>query len=351
MQALPTASARFVALDVRHQFALAGAVDRGGQVALPPQRIAIAELREWLHRTLLATDTVILGVAADPWPLADLIAPLVAGMTIAHPQIANLLPSFQHGDNPREVLKLAQLHAAGLVPGVWVPPTAVRELRALAAQRRRLIQQHAAASATLEQILHQYALVPPGHQALASDRPDWWARAPLHTADKARARDNLAALNRATTLLRTLDAQILAIGATEPWCEHSERLLNIAGIARIEALVILSAIGAPERFGSAAQLAKYAGLAPGAEMPGSAAADGRHELRAAMLAVAERAVQGDATWAARFAALHERAGVQRAMVAIARKLLVQVWRMLNAAPAEHTLGDTSGADTELRSAA
>ena len=70
-----------------------------------------------------------------------------------------------------------------------------------------------------------------------------------------------------------------------------------------------------------------------------------------MLFRSERAVQGDATWAARFAALHERAGVQRAMVAIARKLLVQVWRMLNAAPAEHTLGDTSGADTELRSAA
>jgi transposase len=37
-----------------------------------------------------------------------------------------------------DVMKLARLSAAGLIPLVWVPPLAVRELRSLLAHRRRL---------------------------------------------------------------------------------------------------------------------------------------------------------------------------------------------------------------------
>jgi transposase len=34
---------------------------------------------------------------------------------------------------------LARLHAAGLLPAVWVPPKEVRELRSLIAGRRRMV--------------------------------------------------------------------------------------------------------------------------------------------------------------------------------------------------------------------
>ena len=35
---------------------------------------------------------------------------------------------------------LAQLHAAGLLTGVWIPPVEVRELRAVIAQRAKMVR-------------------------------------------------------------------------------------------------------------------------------------------------------------------------------------------------------------------
>jgi transposase len=229
------------------------------------------------------------------------------------------------------------MHAAGLVPALWAPAAAVRDVRALAAQRGRLIQQHAAAGATLEQLLHEYHARPPGHSRLAADRPDWWARLPLPAAAAQRARDALAAYNRATALLRELDQRLLAISEGEHWRGDIERLLVVAGMDRLSALVLLGVIGDAKRFAAAEQLVGYAGLAPHTQHRG--APSGRHELRATMLDVTERALRHSPEWQARFAELERRIGSGRAHLAIARKLLVQVWQVL-AAPAQ-ALGNSA----------
>ncbi len=323
--------ARFVALDIREHAAHVGAVDAAHRVVLRPHTIARAELEHWLCHNLTPADAVVLGMPANPWPLYDQIVALAGSAIIAHPQIAALIPTFQASADPRDTLRLARMHAAGLVPALWAPAAAVRDVRALAAQRGRLIQQHAAAGATLEQLLHEYHARPPGHSRLAADRPDWWARLPLPAAAAQRARDALAAYNRATALLRELDQRLLAISEGEHWRGDIERLLVVAGMDRLSALVLLGVIGDAKRFAAAEQLVGYAGLAPHTQHRG--APSGRHELRATMLDVTERALRHSPEWQARFAELERRIGSGRAHLAIARKLLVQVWQVL-AAPAQ-----------------
>lgn len=327
MDGQPHASARFVALDIRASSVHAAAVDAEGRVALAPEAVPLADLAAWLRRELRPTDQVVLGAASSPWAIYDTVAALAGAATVAHPRTSRLLPSLGASADPRDALLLARMHARGLVPALWAPEPAVRELRALSAYRRRLILQHAGASAGLARLIERCRLAPPAHDRLAAGDPGWWARQPLCPADRVLAREHMAALNRASALLRELDQGLEALSHRPEWRAQVERLLEVPGMQRVSALVVLGAIGQVARFAGAEQLVSYAGLAPGSR-PGGA--DGRPELRATMLDVAERAVRESAEWQAQHAELVARLGGPRALVAVARKLTKLVWRTLAA---------------------
>jgi len=82
------------------------------------------------------------------------------------------MPVLRASAGARDAITLARLHAAGLVPAVWAPPPEVRDLRALTAQRRRLMDQRTAARTLLHELLRRYRLMAPGADRLAADRPD-----------------------------------------------------------------------------------------------------------------------------------------------------------------------------------
>lgn len=341
------APARYIAIALRRHGALVGAVDAEQHVRIKPCQITHAELTGWLRQQLGPADAVVIASRANAWQLYDTLTPLVAAVTIAHPQLAKLLPQIHTTDDPRDTVALARMHAAGLVPALWVPPPAVRDLRALTSYRRRLILQHADASGMLRTILAQHHLAPPGPRPLGADRPDWWAAQALTPRERICARDSLAALNRATNLLAELDERMLGISAEHPWATSVERLLELPGMRPINAIVLLGAIGEIGRFPGPNQLVGYSGLAGDPRHSDQAGPDqgeakeGRREIRAAMIDVAELAVRSDAHWGEVFADLERRVGAQRAIVAIARKLLVALWRKLSAAPslAEASVGE------------
>lgn len=329
----PAPPARFVAINIRKHDALVGAVDADQQVALTPCHVALAGLETWLLQRLQPSDAVVIVSLANAWQIHDTLAALVASVSIAHPRLDNLLPNLHTSNDPSGVLKLARLHAAGLIPALWAPPQAVRDLRALAAHRRRLILQHAEASKLLHNILRRYRLIPPGAHRLGADRPDWWAAQALPPRERGDARDGVVALNRATNLLADVEERLERQCMQEPWRALVDQMLAKVGMRRVYAIVLLAAIGDIARFPSANQLVGYAGLA-GERHAGHSndegldVAEGRREIRATMLDVAEAAIHADRHWHAMFASLEQRIGPQRASVAIARKLLVVLWKAL-----------------------
>src|SRR5215211_5105167 len=151
----PAAPARFVAIDIRRHNALVGAVGADQQVVLAPCNVLLANLESWLLQRLQPADAVVIVSLANAWQIHDMLVPLVASVIIAHPRLDTLLPSLHTSNDTPDLLKLAQLHAAGLIPALWVPPQAVRDLRALTAYRRRLILQHAEAGRILQNILQR----------------------------------------------------------------------------------------------------------------------------------------------------------------------------------------------------
>ncbi len=111
-------------------------------------------------------------------------------------------------------------------------------------------------------------------------------------------------------------------------------LIQLPGIQLVSAVTILAAIGEIERFPSAQQLVGYAGL--GARVhdsgqlrrTGRITKAGRRDLRHIMVEAAHSASRHHGHWRAEFERLRPRLGHRKALVAIARKLLVVVWHVL-----------------------
>jgi len=108
-------------------------------------------------------------------------------------------------------------------------------------------------------------------------------------------------------------------------------LIQQTGIGLLTAMTLLAAIGDISRFEHPNQLVGYAGLGARVHASGEThttggiTKQGRRELRAAMVEAAWVAVEHNAFWKAKFAHLARRIGDAKAIVAIARQMLVSMW--------------------------
>jgi len=111
-------------------------------------------------------------------------------------------------------------------------------------------------------------------------------------------------------------------------------LAQLPGVGYLTALTILAAIGTIDRFADANHLVGYAGLGARVHDSGQVHQNGRitktgrKDLRRAMVNAANMAVQHHPFWKMELDRLEVRLGRSKAIVAIARKLLVAVWHIL-----------------------
>lgn len=119
-------------------------------------------------------------------------------------------------------------------------------------------------------------------------------------------------------------------------------------------MTVLSAIGEIQRFPSAKKLVGYSGLGARVHASGQTrrtgriSKEGRSELRTALIEAAWEAVRFDATWKQRFVQLEARLGSGKAIVAMARKLLVVIWHVLTTQRADRAAEPVAVARKFLR---
>ena len=131
-------------------------------------------------------------------------------------------------------------------------------------------------------------------------------------------------LDRLTSLMNTLASAN----------EHVTRLLQLSGFGVVTAITVWAAIGMIERFEDPQHLVGYAGLGTKVHDSGMTSRSGRitkagrRDLRVVLVEAAQVAANSYPHWKAELARLEPRLGRNKAIVAIARKLLVAVWYIL-----------------------
>jgi transposase len=218
-----------------------------------------------------------------------------------------------------------------LLVGIWVPPQEVRELRGLVAQRQKITRLATQAKNRLHAVIQRHHLLPPKGNPFCKANHGWWQALQLGKLEKMNLQSDLETLQFAEKQAGRLQEEMTGIAAEN---EEIGRLLHIPGFGVITAVTMYAAIGDIKRFAEAKKLVGYAGL--GARVhdsglttrSGKITKAGRRDLRVALVEAAHVVANSHPHWKAELERLQPRLGYNKAIVAIARKLLVTVWHVL-----------------------
>ena len=334
----PRKPRRYIGLDIHKKYLVAAGVNRKKEQVMPFQRVEWAEFDDWVRQNLTRWDAVVIEMTTNTWEVYDRLFGKVHSVTVVHPPHVKLIVGAQVMNDKKAALILAQELADDRLRGIWVPPREVRELRTLIAQRWKMVRLGTVAKNRLHSALHRHHLPKPeGSQPFHPKHQDFWMSLDLPPMEKVAVQIDWATVYFAEQQKTLLD-DILTEQAA-----HDDRVLllvQMPGVGVTIAMTILAAVGDINRFPSAKNLVGYAGL--GARVKdsgetkktGGITKSGRKDLRAAMVTAAQAAIRCSPHWKEQYERLAARIGKPKAVVAIARKLLVAVWHILTAGCAD-----------------
>ncbi len=323
---------RFFGLDIHKYFMVAVTVDVEKKIIYGPRRVEWTDFERWIEREMTSTDQVVIEMTTNTWEVYDLLTPKAYNVLVVHPQHVKAIVEAQVKTDRKAAQTLAELLSAGMLHGIWVPDDYTRDLRILTSQRRKMGTLGAVAKNRLHAVLHRHHILPPpGFELFHPDLRGWWEALKVSPLEKVRIQSDLATLAFAQQQKAMLEEEMGKAVANDA---RMPLLIQVPGIALLTGVTILAAIGDITRFPDPAHLVGYAGL--GARVhdsgerrtTGGITKSGRRDLRSAMVTAANIAVQHHAYWKKEFERLEYRLGRSRAVVAIARKLLITVWHVL-----------------------
>jgi len=322
---------RFFGLDIHKYYLVAIAVDAAGKKVYGPRRVVWADLESWCSKTLSPQDAVVIEMTTNTWQVYDELRPHVHSITVVHPPRVQVNMQAQVMTDRIAAFNLAILLSKGLLKGIWIPSEEVRELRALLAQRSKMTRLSTQAKNRLHAVLHRRHIPVGEGNPFLPGRRSWWLSLPLSASEKVRATCDLDTLAFARQQIAALDAHLRQIAVQEP---RLTLLVQLPGFGVLNALTVLAAIGDIARFPDAKHLVGYAGLGSRIHDSGQTTRTGkitkagRRDLRAALVEAAQAAANHHPHWKAELARLEPRLGRNKAIVAIARKLLIAIWHVL-----------------------
>jgi len=323
---------RFIGLDVHKHYLVAVGVDIHLNRVLGPRRVQLVHLEEWIGKTLTPQDAVVLEMTTNAFQLHDDLLPHVHSVRLVHPPHVKLITRAQVMTDQIAAETLARLHAVGLLPAVWVPSSEGRDQRALVAQRTKMVRLSTQARNRLHAVLHRHHLPPLPCDLFTAGNRDWWLGLEVSPLERVRVQSDLDTLTFARSQITLLEETLTALAAQD---ERVPLLIQLPGLGLIGAMTLLAAIGDISRFPSAEKLVGYAGMGSRvhdsglSHRTGRITKEGRRDIRSVTVEAAHVAGRTQAHWQAELARLEPRLGYNKAIMAIARKLLVAVWHVLS----------------------
>ena len=323
-------STRFFGLDIHKEYFVAVGVNSGRETVFGPQRVSNYRLEEWAKRVLTCQDAIVMEMTTNTYLFYDTLQPVVRSVIAVHPPSVALVTKVPVKTDKKAAETLAQLHAAGMLTGVWIPPQDVRDLRSLLAHREKLVHLSTMAKNRLHALEHRKHLILPGNP-FSPDQRSWWENQPLSETEKLLVHSDLDTLDFVQKQVQQIEECLMQKSIQD---ERIPLLIQLPGVAMLSAMTILAAIGDIRRFPSAKKLVGYSGLGTRVHDSGMTHAHGRitkagrKDLRQAMVNAANCAVLHHPHWKNEMKRLEPRLGHSKAIVAIARKLLVAVWHVL-----------------------
>jgi transposase len=226
---------------------------------------------------------------------------------------------------------LAYLLRGDLVAESYVPTRKNRERRALIRHRASLIQMRVDIKNRTHALLDKHELTHTYADLFGKQGLEWLRSLQLPTPDQEILQSNLQIVETLTNQIRSMDIQIAEDATSE---EKAKLLMTMPGVDYYAAMVLLSEIGDVHRFSSDEKLVSWVGLAPQVHQSGETnwtghiSRKGSKRARWILGQCAQSARQHDPRMREFYERIERKHGPQKAVVAVARKMLAIMYVML-----------------------
>lgn len=247
------------------QFAVyEGDQTRGKQVRVEHERGAI---REFLSQFPEDTPVALESIGNWYW-IVDEIEQAGCQALLAHAAKAKVMMGNVNKTDKLDARGLAMLLRNGTLPTVWIAPGQVRDERELPRTRMALCKIRVALKNRIHATLAKYNLTLPTESDIFA--PKWSSQ--LNKVIEELPSETQKCLQQELELLEAVQEQIQRMEERMKECisltPDMQLLKTLPGVGNILAIGIGTEIGRIERFGSAEQLASYAGTVPAVKSSG-----------------------------------------------------------------------------------
>jgi transposase len=297
---------------------------------------------------------VVEATASYEW-LVRLLEPLAERIVLAHPKKLRVIAESTRKSDKIDAQVLAEFLARDMIPQAYRPTPRQREHRVLVRHRCYLQRRITSIRNKIRRIVSDYN----------ADRPDlftavgleYLSKVKLSGPDRFAVEQLLAEFDFQAGQLKKLTAELKKFVAQAPAAEAEARqvLTSIPGVGPVTTEVVLSELADPKRFRSAKCAVAYAGMAPGQRESAGKKKElhiertGSKMLRWVLVEAAWQWVRRTGRWGMTFEHLSARIGRKKAIVAMARRLLVVMMALLKSGqPYRHAYEPTVAAPPTVK---
>ena len=264
--------------------------------------------------------------------LLDQFEPYVGSVHVATPHKVRVIAESKSKTDRYDARMLAELLRTDFLPESWVPPAEIRLLRGLIRQRYHLTKSVIMNKNRIRHLLFQHGI---DLKVLDIASP----KARLAIRGLCLPEVTRQTIDQCLKIVATVDDLVGAIN--ERIFDQAkdvpavELLQTIPGIGKLRAAVIYAEVGEVTRFHGAKALASYTGLTPTVRSSGESVWTGgithlgSKPLRHALVEAAINAVRKSPALRRMYCRILYRGNIQKARVAVARKLAVIIYVMLS----------------------
>jgi transposase len=252
-------------------------------------------------------------------------------VVLANPLKTKTIASARIKSDKVDARILAHLLRTNLIPECYVPPKEMREIRSLVRHRVSIVKLRTMVKNKVHALVDKNGLKHEFSDLFGKAGMKWLESLELSGLDRLMLDNYLLHLESLNVQIERVDDEITSKASVD---KDVRILMSLTGISVYSALLIKSEIGTIERFADYKKLVSWAGLAPSlhqsgdVEYHGSITKQGSTMLRWIMVEAARVASNHDARLRAFYERVKQRRGDQKAVVALANKMLKIIWFML-----------------------
>jgi len=290
----------------------------------------IMEVSDFACRLDSGTHLVLEPVLNYLW-LLDQLEPYVGSVHVATPYKVRVIAESKCKTDSYDSRILAELLRTNFLPESWIPPKELRSLRTLIRQRYHLVSSMVSFKNRIRYLLFTFGVHIPVSD-ISSEKAKRMISGSILPDTEMRS------IHRCFEMIDMLKSSIGEIDESldeaSDGIEEIKLLRTIPGMGRIWSVTTYAEIGDINRFSSEKAFASYTGLVPSVRSSGDSCHHGgithlgSKPLRHSLVEVAIRAIRRVPSLKRMHSRLLYRGNVQKARVAVARKLATIIYVML-----------------------